>query len=131
MLTHTLQTQTEKLFSYGTLQDEKVQLDTFDRRLTGTAAALSGYGIEQLQITDPYVLEISEQAVHRILVHTGNPKDIVKGVVFDVTPDELEAADAYEVGDYQRVQVQLTSGERAWVYVGKEYIDDGTETVSE
>lgn len=131
MLTHAIDIKTEKLFSYGTLQDEKVQLSTFGRVLSGQSATLKGYRIDEIQITDPYVLELSEQAVHRILVYTGKANDVVKGVVFDVTSGELEEADAYEVGDYQRVSIQLTSGEWAWVYVAKEYVDDGTETISE
>ena len=131
MLTHAINIKTEKLFSYGTLQDEKVQLSTFGRTLSGKSATLKGYRIDEVQITDPYVLELSEQAVHRILVYTGKSTDVVKGVVFDVTSEELEEADAYEVGDYQRVSIQLTSGEWAWAYVAKEYVDDGTETISE
>lgn len=33
----------EKLFSYGTLQQETVQLSTFGRKLQGTADVLIGY----------------------------------------------------------------------------------------
>lgn len=33
----------EKLFSYGTLQLEQVQLDTFGRLLEGQADTLQGY----------------------------------------------------------------------------------------
>ena len=39
-----------KLFSYGTLQQEDVQLATFGRRLTGVSDALVGYR-ELVQIT--------------------------------------------------------------------------------
>ncbi len=40
------------------------------------------------------------------------------GRVLALTPEELDAADEYEVSLYRRVSVQLASGIRAWVYVG-------------
>lgn len=45
------------LFSYGTLQLEQVQLETFGRLLKGEKDVLSGYKITMLEITDPEVLE--------------------------------------------------------------------------
>ena len=43
--------------------------------------------------------------------------DEVAGTVFKITASELAAADAYEVSDYKRIEVQLKSGIDAWVYV--------------
>jgi gamma-glutamylcyclotransferase (GGCT)/AIG2-like uncharacterized protein YtfP len=43
--------------------------------------------------------------------------DRVPGTVFEITPAELAAADAYEVADYERIAVTLASGQGAWVYV--------------
>jgi gamma-glutamylcyclotransferase (GGCT)/AIG2-like uncharacterized protein YtfP len=43
--------------------------------------------------------------------------DRVQGTVFDITAEELAAADKYEVSDYERVSAQLESGSTAWVYV--------------
>jgi hypothetical protein len=37
--------------------------------------------------------------------------------VFEITAEELAAADRYEVSEYTRVLVTLKSGARAWVYV--------------
>jgi len=37
--------------------------------------------------------------------------------VFEITQQELEAADRYEVSDYKRVSVLLKSGVHAWVYI--------------
>ena len=34
-----------------------------------------------------------------------------------VFAEQLDAADAYEVGDYKRVEVALRSGRAAWAYV--------------
>ncbi|WP_225316911.1 gamma-glutamylcyclotransferase [Legionella longbeachae] len=41
-------------------------------------------------------------------------------MVFDVSKEELERADEYEVEDYKRIQVKLASGLSAWVYVQAE-----------
>ena len=38
-------------------------------------------------------------------------------MVFEITADELAAADAYEVADYKRVEIMLLSGKKAWVYI--------------
>jgi gamma-glutamylcyclotransferase (GGCT)/AIG2-like uncharacterized protein YtfP len=109
----------EKLFSYGTLQYEEVQLTTFKRLLYGKEDILFGYRLEDLKITDPHVIKISGKDVHQILVPTGNNKDQVKGMVFDLSPEELRQADDYEVDDYARIAVDLASGTQAWVYAHK------------
>ncbi|OGT26315.1 MAG: UDP-N-acetylmuramate--alanine ligase [Gammaproteobacteria bacterium RIFCSPLOWO2_02_FULL_42_14] len=111
---------TEKLFSYGTLRYEEVQLSTFGRKLKGSADTLHGYQLSQLTIHNSDVIATSGNAVHPILIETNNNNDKVDGVVFDVTAKELAQADQYEVDDYQRVQVMLESGVHAWVYVQAE-----------
>ncbi len=105
------------LFSYGTLQKPKVQLESFGRLLEGHADQLTGFYLGQLEIKDEAVLASSEQLFHPIAVYSGNPGDIIDGVVFDITDTELQKADLYEVDDYQRVLVTLLSGKQAWVYV--------------
>ncbi|RZK48073.1 MAG: gamma-glutamylcyclotransferase [Pedobacter sp.] len=107
----------ELLFSYGTLQKEKVQLQSFGRLLKGEADELLGYRLHSLHITDAAVLEVSEQVFHPIAQETGNPDDRIAGMVFEITEDELKAADVYEVSDYKRVMGNMASGKRAWVYV--------------
>jgi len=107
---------TELLFSYGTLQQEGVQLASFGRRLTGRADALVGWKQEMVRITDPDVLRHSGKTHHPI-VTLGAADDRVAGTVFEITPDELAAADRYEVSDYKRVAATLASGVTAWVYV--------------
>jgi gamma-glutamylcyclotransferase (GGCT)/AIG2-like uncharacterized protein YtfP len=108
---------TEFLFSYGTLQQRQVQLDTFGRELAGHADTLVGYQLAQLRITDPKVLASSGQQYHPILRYSGEPTDQVAGTVFAISAAELAAADSYEVDDYQRVATTLLSGQVAWVYV--------------
>ncbi|HEY1773582.1 MAG TPA: gamma-glutamylcyclotransferase family protein [Gammaproteobacteria bacterium] len=106
----------EKLFSYGTLQQESVQLANFGRKLKGRADVVVGWRLAAVQISDPKVLALSGLSVHKIMV-PGEPMDEVDGVVFDITPEELKAADSYETADYKRVKVTLRSGSETWVYV--------------
>lgn len=105
------------LFSYGTLQLASVQLATFGRRLEGIADALPGHALEPVRITDPHVIAVSGKDVHMIARRTGKPSDCIAGTVFAITPEELAAADRYEVGDYRRVRVRLESGNEAFLYV--------------
>jgi gamma-glutamylcyclotransferase (GGCT)/AIG2-like uncharacterized protein YtfP len=107
---------TELLFSYGTLQQEGVQIAQFGRRLAGQADALVGFRQEMVEITDPDVLAKSGKRFHPIVM-PGGPDDRVPGMVFQITAAELAAADAYEVSDYKRVAAPLASGQTAWVYV--------------
>ncbi|HMU44886.1 MAG TPA: gamma-glutamylcyclotransferase [Chitinophagaceae bacterium] len=110
----------ELLFSYGTLQLEKVQLESFGRILKGEKDSFSSYKLISLEIKDPKVLEQSQQKFHPIAVYTGNRQDTIEGVVFEISKEELAKADAYEVDDYKRIEVKLDSGKKAWVYVSKD-----------
>lgn len=107
----------ERLFSYGTLQQSDVQLATFGRLLDGIADELVAFRQDFVEITDAEVLAKSGKHLHPIVSHTGDRADRVPGTVFLITADELASADAYEVSDYERINAQLASGLRAWVYV--------------
>jgi len=108
---------TLRLFSYGTLQLERVQLSTFGRVLHGTPDAMVGYRLEPMVITDPEVVAISGTNMHTNLVLSDDPADEVAGTVFEITPQELAAADDYEVDGYERISVRLRSGVEAYVYI--------------
>jgi gamma-glutamylcyclotransferase (GGCT)/AIG2-like uncharacterized protein YtfP len=55
---------------------------------------------------------------HANVTFTGRPEDRVPGTVFEITDDELVAADRYESGEaYSRVRAALASGRHAWVYL--------------
>lgn len=105
------------LFSYGTLQQENVQLSSFGRLLGGADDAIPGYRRSMLEITDPDVIAASGERFHPIVEPSDDPSDSVPGKVFEITEAELAAADRYEVADYKRVLVVLRSGREAWVYV--------------
>src|SRR5678816_3128116 len=110
---------TERLFSYGTLQTESVQLSTFGRRLSGSPDALVGYRLRMIKIDDQDFVVTSGAEYHRTLEFTGIASDCVEGTVFSVTQQELEQADAYEPDGYERTQIELRSGTKAWTYLSK------------
>jgi hypothetical protein len=106
-----------RLFSYGTLQLPDVQRATFGRLLDGRPDAIVGFRLETLTITDPDVIATSGSDQHPVLIAADGAGAEVEGTVFDLTAEQLRAADAYEVADYTRVEVPLRSGQAAWVYV--------------
>lgn len=108
-----------RLFSYGTLQKEQVQMETFGRLLQGEKDILSGYKLSMLEITDPEVLRKSGQKYYPVLKFSGNNDDQVEGVLFEVTEAEILQADEYEVDDYQRIETVFKSGKKGFIYVGK------------
>lgn len=106
------------LFSYGTLQNAEVQLDTFGRLLEGEDDFLPGFTVDYAEIEDHRIIDLSGATVHPIVRSTGNALDKVHGIAVWVSEEELEAADEYEVALYRRISARLMSGRTAWVYVG-------------
>lgn len=107
------------LFSYGTLQKEQVQLETFGRLLKGESDSLPCYKLDFVEITDVEVLRKSGQQFHPIIKYSGNIKDMVEGMLFEVTEAEILAADEYEVDDYKRIETIFTSGKSGFIYIEK------------
>jgi gamma-glutamylcyclotransferase (GGCT)/AIG2-like uncharacterized protein YtfP len=105
------------LFSYGTLQQENVQLSTFGRVLQGEKDDLLGFEQTVLKIDDPQVVATSGTASHPIVKFNGRIESRVTGTVFEITDAELARADQYEVAAYRRVAAILASGKQAWVYI--------------
>lgn len=106
------------LFSYGTLQNMDVQIANFGRKLTGREDALPGYARRMVAITDPKMRALSSASQYANAEPSSNPEDAVTGTVFEITEQELAAADKYEeAAAYRRLAVTLRSGEPAWVYV--------------
>ena len=108
---------TELLFSYGTLQNTSVQIQTFGRELKGEKDQLLGYKLEMVEIKSCEVVDLSGEAHHPIAIATGDVNDAISGVVFEITPEELLQSDEYEVDEYQRVMGKTRSGKQTWVYV--------------
>ena len=106
------------LFSYGTLQDKAVQMANFGRLLSGRLDSLPGYTLRPIMIEDASVVALSGKSQHTIAMRGQHADDEVTGMVFEITAEELVAADRYEVAEYTRVEVTLKSGMKAWVYIG-------------
>jgi gamma-glutamylcyclotransferase (GGCT)/AIG2-like uncharacterized protein YtfP len=106
-----------KLFSYGTPQEEGVQLATFGRRLMRVADALVGYRQAMAAIQDPDVVRRIGKTHHPIVAYTGKSEDRVPGALFEISEAELAQANTYEVAAYVRVKAQLALRVEAWVYV--------------
>tara|TARA_R110000868_G_scaffold158589_4_gene386812 strand:+ start:11553 stop:11864 length:312 start_codon:yes stop_codon:yes gene_type:complete len=95
------------LFSYGSLQDEKIQLALYNRTLIGSKDKLIGYRRAKEKIASRYP----------IIFETNKPKDSIVGMVFHISDKELIETDTYEGDFYQRVKIILESGLTAWCYV--------------
>ena len=91
------------LFSYGSIQDETVQMETIGRRLAGSKDAIVGF---ELTTSGPYK-NIKP-----------NDSSQVSGTVYEIRDAELAIFDEYEAGAaYARIEVRLGSGRSAWVYL--------------
>jgi gamma-glutamylcyclotransferase (GGCT)/AIG2-like uncharacterized protein YtfP len=110
----------EYLFSYGTLQKEKVQTDLFGRVLQGSDDTLTGYKAVTIEIKDESFLSKGEQKYQQTLIISKDKNDSIKGTVLEITAEELLIADKYEPDNYTRVKVVLESGKEAWIYIAVE-----------
>lgn len=105
------------LFSYGTLQQEPVQRETFGRALAGEPDALRGYQRDLVPVTNRALVDRHGMTVTETIAFTGSDDSIVTGTMLDVTDEELARSDEYESPfDYDRMVVTLASGRSAWVY---------------
>jgi len=108
----------QQIFSYGTLQLQTVQLETYGRILKGKPDKLAGYKLSNLKITDKSVIEKSGKEIHPVAIKTFDKKDFIEGMIFEITEQELKETDKYEVSDYKRIKETFESGRKAWIYVG-------------
>jgi gamma-glutamylcyclotransferase (GGCT)/AIG2-like uncharacterized protein YtfP len=105
------------LFSYGTLQEERTQLELFGKTLKGSADILKGYTVASIEIKDEKFLAKGEQSFQSTAIFTGKENDRIKGTVLEITEEDLRLADKYEPDGYDRVLVKLKSGIQSWIYL--------------
>jgi gamma-glutamylcyclotransferase (GGCT)/AIG2-like uncharacterized protein YtfP len=101
----------QKLFTYGTLQNDDIQETIFGRHLQGTPETLIGYVIKEIQIEEEFGI-----VYYPIIMETNNPEDTINGIVYEINSNDLRQADLYEGLHYKRVEVHLQSNEKAWAY---------------
>jgi gamma-glutamylcyclotransferase (GGCT)/AIG2-like uncharacterized protein YtfP len=104
------------LFSYGTLQQEAVQMSTFGRLLQGHPDELVGFEQSLRKIEDPQFVATSGKSHHAIVTFNGRDDSRVRGMVYEISDRELASADQYEPAGYERISARLASGKQAWVY---------------
>jgi hypothetical protein len=105
------------IFSYGTLQEEPVQIATFGRTVDGSPDQLFGYERVSLTLTDPDLVAATGRALHTNLARSSSRDSAVAGTCLNVTDSELELCDRYErLAAYRRQLLALESGKLAWVY---------------
>nr|WP_297797907.1 gamma-glutamylcyclotransferase family protein [uncultured Eudoraea sp.] len=98
---------TEYLFTYGTLQQEDIQLTVFSRTLSGFSDTLSGY-----KLSDEKVV-----GIYPVMQNSDIPTDFVNGRVYMCSNKEILDVDKYEGPAYKRIKVTLNSGKSAWAYI--------------
>lgn len=104
----------EKLFTYGTLQQDDIQDHIYGRVLSGTNETLVGYIIKEIEIEEEFGI-----VKYPIITPTENSKDTIKGIVYELTLAEIRQTDNYEGSHYKRVEVELQSNEIVWAYSAK------------
>lgn len=95
------------LFTYGTLQEEKIQFALYARALKGVEDGLPGHVLLKEKVFDQYPIIQASQ----------NKSDIIFGMVYELSEQEVLETDNYEGERYTRQKVRLQSGKMAWVYV--------------
>jgi hypothetical protein len=80
---------------------------------------LNGYKLSEIQIEDELFQSKGEQEFQRITIFSNNRKDFIEGIVFEVSKEELVIYDKDEPNEYERIEVELGSGKRAWIFAAK------------
>ena len=101
----------EPLFSYGTLQRAQVQRAVFGRTVAMTPDTLAGYRVGSLRYGQ------GDGAPTYKVLEPDASAPLVPGVLLDLSPAELAAADAYEGHGYRRTTATFGSGRTGWVYI--------------
>ena len=85
------------LFSYGSLQQESVQLSTLGRRLEGQADELLKVEQSSVIIEDLQVAATLGTTHHANVTCNGDEDSRVSGMAFEITDAELTSIDGYEL----------------------------------
>ena len=97
----------KKLFSYGTLQKDKVQLQLFGRLLNGSKEILNGYRLSSTEIKDETFISKDEPEYQLTAIPSNDDTDIIEGMMFEISKQELLIVDDYEPDNYKKITVSL------------------------
>ena len=104
------------LFSYGTLQDDKIQLVIFGRLLEGVDDYLYGFRLETITFEDG----LGQKNSYPIAIASSDPEQKISGKIYELIHEEITKADSYEGSSYKRIKVKSGLGRPCWVYVKKD-----------
>ena len=107
----------EYLFSYGTLQEERIQLKLYGRLLKGENDTLPGYTIHLVENKNYDEQSGNDEKFHRLAVKSNNDEEGITGTLFELSGEEIIRTDEYEPDGYKRISATLLSGKTCWVYV--------------
>jgi gamma-glutamylcyclotransferase (GGCT)/AIG2-like uncharacterized protein YtfP len=106
------------IFSYGSLQQEAVQISAYGRVVQGEPDALLDCVLTLIEVPKLHKAASSGLTHYKNVESSPGSGSRVSGTVFEISAQELAVTDAYEQeSDYVRVGAVLASGRSAWVYV--------------
>ena len=79
------------IFSYGTLQDQKIQEELYGRTLSGHQDSLSGYILSTINLPENSL----EQNTYFIAEYTGNPNDLHQSLTLRLVKVLLKLTELY------------------------------------
>lgn len=100
------------LFTYGTLQNVKIQKELFGRKLKGKKDFLKKYRLGTIKIPENH----PQVQSYFIAIYTGDENDQIEGTVYELKDFELALADEYEGNSYERRIIILDSNTKANFY---------------
>jgi len=108
------------IFSYGSLQQEAVQLSNYSRVVRGDPDELIGWVRSEIAVPKWHKAAAAAISHYANVERSPESGRRVAGTVFELTDAELAATDTYELdAEYGRVLAELASGRSAWVYVSQ------------
>lgn len=108
-------------FSYGVLQFDKTQIDTFGRLLNRTVDIVKGYKLDNIKIQNPEIITLMDNDFHPVAKSTNNLNDEITGTVFELSDEDMAKIETYtqEYTSLTKTEVTLGSGKKSWMYVSK------------
>ena len=95
------------VFVYGTLTNYKTRKNILGRDVPGIPTTLDGYDDSKIITIENESYPTAEK----------NIECSIKGLLIELTPEEISKLDDYETDAYKREEVELTNGIKAWIYL--------------
>ncbi len=112
------------IFSYGSLQEEPVQLSIYGRVLRGESDELIDCVRTLIEVPKSHKSAATGLTHYATVTFVPGYGNRVPGTVLELTDAELFATDGYERdSEYERVLAVLASGRSVWVYVSALTVD--------